>query len=63
MFGCKHDWQVINEVTLPSGLEQSVAAGLVVKTAWQGSFSKTHSVILSCKKCGKLHRQLTVSAD
>lgn len=53
---CKHDWETISEVTLPSAFEQ-MAGKLSSLKGWDTSmFVKKHVLVIKCKKCGKLHK-------
>ena len=62
---CKHDWAVIDKTVLPSPMEQLKAAGLAsaqnvnIRTLC----AKTLSVLVSCRKCGKLRHFVTVNPD
>ncbi len=52
---CKHQWAVLDKTVLPSGLEQTLAAGLVVTDVDGVAYiTKTVMVICHCTKCGKL---------
>lgn len=57
---CRHDWEVLDKETLPSGFEQMHRAGIYeVEGAPVSLFRKTHVVTLACKKCGKVRTERT----
>jgi hypothetical protein len=55
---CKHDWIVLERTILPSAYEQmnkpKLANGL--KGDITPFFQKKIIIILSCNRCGKLHK-------
>lgn len=52
MFFCKHEWEKISEVTLPSAYEQAPNIVESLRSVGPWLFQKTHTLTLACKKCG-----------
>jgi len=54
---CKHDWEVVVDKVLPSGVEEAQKHGIIrMKSAPGDFFRKTSITILKCKLCGKLDK-------
>ena len=52
---CKHEWEVLSDVMIPSAFEQVGKAGVKsIKNTAPGFFRKVHHVVLACKKCGEI---------
>ena len=59
---CAHDWLKVSETVLPSGLEQLLATKQVSEVSVSSYLvQKSHIVVLTCKKCGKVHKEVTVN--
>jgi len=58
---CKHNWEKISEVTLPSAFEQMSATHVVEHIKGFDVFVKTHILVLYCKTCGRLDKTITKS--
>lgn len=56
---CKHIWDKISETTLPSPFETLKEGGCMTEDILPWLMRKTHIVILTCKKCGKVHKEVT----
>lgn len=58
---CKHEWEKIAEITLPSGYEQTRsdqpnAAPTISIDARGPIFKKKYVLVLICKKCGDVKK-------
>lgn len=52
---CVHDWEKMHEHTGTSAYEQVVKSGAIeVQGMGPAAFRKSHIVIYSCTKCGKI---------
>lgn len=59
---CKHEWEVLDKTVLPSAFEQMKEDPMEVSGADTAAFfQKTVSLVVSCKKCGKLEHFVTVN--
>ena len=58
MFGCKHDYELIDKTVLESGYEQAVKNGSVVDHVdgpeWSSFFTKKLILTFKCSICKKI---------
>ena len=57
---CKHKWTVLVEKTLPTAFDLDPAKFERVRNLDWRTLLKTHIVILTCEKCGKLDKTKTL---
>ena len=55
---CKHEWEKVSEVVLPSPFEQMKETDLVERLmkAPSVNFVKKFILVLACKKCGAINK-------
>lgn len=53
---CKHDWIKQTDIIIPPPINQETITK--IKNASVDFFTKTHVIILSCKKCGKIYKSV-----
>jgi len=53
---CKHDYNVISEITTKSPIEVAKENGMSITKGNGYLFDRKHIVILKCAKCNKIQR-------
>ncbi len=57
---CKHEWEVLSEVTTKSIVEVLIEKGMKeFENIGHREMTRTNIAIVTCKKCGKLKRFVT----
>jgi len=60
--GCRHEWKVLSEKTMGGldGVSKVQSDGCLGQCLLESLAKTTHVVVVSCGKCGKLKRFVTV---
>lgn len=56
---CKHDWQILSEITSKSPMECAEKSGIILTKGPSAIVTRKLVQIVSCKKCGKIKKFVT----